>query len=155
MHFIFNKYKLLFVNILNFDFSFLQPKLLLLEVLLVSQRCPCGLRHDVHVLCVLLCIEMQILIFQVVDCLKCAAHGYLKWVCLFFQSLISHMTDVCEKNTNHPQSTIIASVELWPLIFVLWAQGLDLLLADWSVCSNRYKNTRRVAWNGNDLCNSK
>ena len=23
------------------------------------------------------------------------------------------------------------------------------------ICSNRYKNTRRVAWNGNDLCNSK
>ena len=107
-------------------FWFLLPRTKIFEIgsLKCITRRLGWLRHDVHVLCVLLWIELQILIFQE-DCLECAAHCSFMNVTVFLNPYFwdnwrSRKNTGCFK---FPQPTIIASAELWSLTFVLWAWG--------------------------------
>ena len=107
-------------------FWFLLPTTKIFEIgsLTCITRRLCWLRPDVHVVCVFLWIELQILIFQE-DCLECAAHCSFMNVSVFpnpyfWDNWRSRKNTGCFR---FPQSTIIASAELWSLTFVLWAWG--------------------------------
>ena len=82
------------------------------------------LRHDVHVLCVLLWIELQILIFQE-DCLECAAHWSFMSVSVFPNPYFWDNWHLRKTQgvSNHPNQQSLQVQNYGPSLFCFEPEG--------------------------------